>query len=205
MIETSRLAGSVIIAEHHRGPRLGGRRETSAGCLDQRSKKSSEVAAETANGSRIRSIVATCGSTSDHCGAVANAHLRAAQAYMLISMPTGTSMIFGVLRVISDLLSPGRRVAVRNTDTAELKIASGHSACPISRMLVPVRMTGLALQDVNRTGIAGVNVWLHRARPHFQVAQHGADRASLQLALGFGTIEPHCIKRRHLVKKTLLR
>ena len=72
-------------------------------------------------------------------------------------------------------------------------------------MLVPVGMTGFALQDINRTETAGVNVWLQRASPHFQAAQYGADRGSLQLALGFGTIEPHCIKRRHLVKKTLLR
>jgi hypothetical protein len=35
------------------------------------------------------------------------AYLRAAQAYMLISMPTGTSTIFGVFQAISDLLSNG--------------------------------------------------------------------------------------------------
>lgn len=39
--------------------------------------------------------------------AVARAYLRAAQAYMLISMPTGTSTIFGVFQAISDLLSNG--------------------------------------------------------------------------------------------------
>jgi hypothetical protein len=31
------------------------------------------------------------------------AYLRAAQAYMLISMPTGTSTIFGVFQVIREL------------------------------------------------------------------------------------------------------
>jgi hypothetical protein len=35
------------------------------------------------------------------------AYLRAAQAYMLISMPTGTSTIFGVFQAIPDLLSNG--------------------------------------------------------------------------------------------------
>jgi hypothetical protein len=34
----------------------------------------------------------------------ATAYLRAAQAYMLISMPTGTSTIFGVFQAISALL-----------------------------------------------------------------------------------------------------
>src|SRR5437660_11117229 len=36
-----------------------------------------------------------------------HAYLRAAQAYMLISMPTGTSMIFGVFQAISTLLLRG--------------------------------------------------------------------------------------------------
>ena len=38
------------------------------------------------------------------CKAVATAYLRAAQAYMLISMPTGTSTIFGVFQAILALL-----------------------------------------------------------------------------------------------------
>jgi hypothetical protein len=38
------------------------------------------------------------------------AYLRAAQAYMLISMPTGTSTIFGVFQAISDLLSNGTAI-----------------------------------------------------------------------------------------------
>jgi hypothetical protein len=42
---------------------------------------------------------------------------------MLISMPTGTSMIFGVFQVISDLLSSGRQVADRNNDRTDPKIA----------------------------------------------------------------------------------
>jgi hypothetical protein len=44
------------------------------------------------------------------------AYLRAAQAYMLISMPTGTSTIFGVFQAISDLLSSGRHIAVTRND-----------------------------------------------------------------------------------------
>jgi hypothetical protein len=38
-----------------------------------------------------------------------NAYLRAAQAYMLISMPTGTSAIFGAFHAIPELLKMGRR------------------------------------------------------------------------------------------------
>jgi hypothetical protein len=87
------------------------------------SQKFSEVAADVANGLRIGSIVTTGWSTSVECGAVANAYLRAAQAYMLISMPTGTSMIFGVFQVISDLLSSRRQVADRNNDRTDPKIA----------------------------------------------------------------------------------
>jgi hypothetical protein len=37
-------------------------------------------------------------------GTVVAAYLRAAQAYMLISMPTGTSTIFGVFQAIMALL-----------------------------------------------------------------------------------------------------
>jgi hypothetical protein len=37
--------------------------------------------------------------------AVATAYLRAAHAYMLISMPTGTSTIFGVFQAILALLA----------------------------------------------------------------------------------------------------
>jgi hypothetical protein len=42
---------------------------------------------------------------------------------MLISMPTGTSMIFGVFQVISDILSTGRQGADRNKDRTDPKIA----------------------------------------------------------------------------------
>jgi hypothetical protein len=42
---------------------------------------------------------------------------------MLISMPTGTSMIFGVFQLISDLLSTGRQVADRINDRTEPEIA----------------------------------------------------------------------------------
>jgi hypothetical protein len=43
-------------------------------------------------------------STSVECEVTASAYSRAAQAYMLISMPTGTSTIFGVFQAISTLL-----------------------------------------------------------------------------------------------------
>ena len=39
---------------------------------------------------------------------VASAYLRAAQAYMLISMPTGTSTIFGAFQAILALLRSNR-------------------------------------------------------------------------------------------------
>jgi hypothetical protein len=38
----------------------------------------------------------------------ASAYLRAAQAYMLISMPTGTSTIFGAFQAILALLGQNR-------------------------------------------------------------------------------------------------
>jgi hypothetical protein len=98
-------------------------KRSSAPSLNQRAKKFSEVAADVANSPRIGSIVTTGESTSVECGTGANAYLRAAQAYMLISMPTGTSMIFGVLHVISDILSTGRQVADRHKDRTGLKIA----------------------------------------------------------------------------------
>ena len=44
--------------------------------------------------------------------AVAAAYLRAAQAYMLISMPTGTSTIFGVFQAILALLANGTHSAL---------------------------------------------------------------------------------------------
>src|ERR1700693_2456650 len=46
-----------------------------------------------------------CGPPPRKCEAVADDYLRAAQAYMLISMPTGTSTIFGVFQAILDILS----------------------------------------------------------------------------------------------------
>jgi len=44
--------------------------------------------------------------------AVAAAYLRAAQAYILISIPTGTSTIFGVFQAISALLANGTNSAL---------------------------------------------------------------------------------------------
>jgi hypothetical protein len=45
--------------------------------------------------------------------AVAAAYLRAAQAYILISMPTGTSTIFGVFQAILALLANGTHSALK--------------------------------------------------------------------------------------------
>ena len=58
--------------------------------------------------------------------AVATAYLRAAQAYMLISMPTGTSTIFGAFQAILALLKvkPDELRPVDNVIRNE-KLASG--------------------------------------------------------------------------------
>jgi len=64
----------------------------------------SEVAADDALRSRVENVAARYGPPPSKCSAIAGAYLRAAQAYMLISMPTGTSTIFGVFQDISILL-----------------------------------------------------------------------------------------------------
>ena len=58
--------------------------------------------------------------------AVSSAYLRAAQAYMLISMPTGTSTIFGAFQAILALLKvkPDELRPVDNVIRNE-KLASG--------------------------------------------------------------------------------
>jgi hypothetical protein len=56
--------------------------------------------------------------------AVAAAYLRAAQAYMLISMPTGTSTIFGVFQAIWLSLSNGRLSVLRDKVVRNEKFAS---------------------------------------------------------------------------------
>jgi hypothetical protein len=64
-------------------------------------------------------------------GAVAFAYLRAAQAYMLISMPTGTSTIFGVFQAISG--SPFERdgrLSSRQKDRATPEIAQAGIRSP---------------------------------------------------------------------------
>jgi hypothetical protein len=60
-------------------------------------------------------LVTTGGPPPSKYGAVTLAYLRAAQAYMLISMPTETSTIFGVFQAIPGLLANGRHfVVLRN-------------------------------------------------------------------------------------------
>jgi hypothetical protein len=54
--------------------------------------------------------------------AVAAAYLRAAHAYILISMPTGTSTIFGVFQAILALLVNRTDFALRGQTTAERKV-----------------------------------------------------------------------------------
>ena len=85
------------------------------------------------------------------CEAVVSAYLRAAQAYMLISMPTGTSTIFGVFQAISDLLSNG------TTDCR---------ACPTIG------------SPSNWRKRARVNIPLQRARPHLYLLEHRTNRNS---------------------------
>jgi hypothetical protein len=51
-------------------------------------------------------------------------YLRAAQAYMLISMPTCTSTIFGVFQVMSELPVSGTIAAVKYVKTTS-KAATG--------------------------------------------------------------------------------
>jgi hypothetical protein len=74
-------------------------------------------------------------STSVKYGAVANGYLRAAQAYMLISMPTGTSTIFGVFQAISAFLpEQDGGLPYRNKDRITPKIAQAgilRAQCPI--------------------------------------------------------------------------
>jgi hypothetical protein len=64
-----------------------------------------------------RHIENACPAQNRRAGQIASVYLRAAQAYMLISMPTGTSTIFGVFQVIwgpptsfGTTLAPGRNV-----------------------------------------------------------------------------------------------
>jgi hypothetical protein len=51
----------------------------------------------------------TSGSPPSKRRSMNDAYLRAAQAYMLISMPTDTSAIFGAFQAIPSLLRRGRR------------------------------------------------------------------------------------------------
>src|SRR6202035_2054208 len=86
--------------------------------------KISEVATDVARSSPIGSVVTTGGPPPRKYGAVANAYLRAAQAYMLISMPTGSSTIFGVFQVISALLlEPDGRAPHPTKDKTRPEIA----------------------------------------------------------------------------------
>jgi hypothetical protein len=54
--------------------------------------------------------------------AVATAYLRAAHAYMLISMPTGTSTIFGAFQAICLSLQGGTDVALTVKLSRECKV-----------------------------------------------------------------------------------
>jgi hypothetical protein len=63
--------------------------------------------------------------TTQSAGQVATkfAYLRAAQAYMLISIPTGTSTIFGVFQAIRELPSPRGTIAALKYGRATPKVA----------------------------------------------------------------------------------
>jgi hypothetical protein len=55
---------------------------------------------------------------------IATSYLRAAQAYMLISIPTGTSTIFGVFQAIFHLLfARERQVTARDNDRTAIATA----------------------------------------------------------------------------------
>jgi hypothetical protein len=78
-------------------------------------------------------------STSVEYGTVAFAYLRAAQAYMLISMPTGTSTIFGVFQAIEISLAAGTTDCHPGTTIGPPpKYRKRTSARPLSRTTVPV-------------------------------------------------------------------
>jgi len=64
----------------------------------------SEVATNPARRPHVRNVVTSSDPPPSKCWSVASAYLRAAQAYMLISMPTDTSTIFGVFQAIAGLL-----------------------------------------------------------------------------------------------------
>ena len=74
----------------------------------------SEVAADATRRPRIGNVVAGYGPPPSKCRTIAGAYLRAAQAYMLISMPTGTSTIFGVFQDITGLLLERDDFALRD-------------------------------------------------------------------------------------------
>ena len=85
------------------------------------------------------SFVTTGGPPPWKYGTVALAYLRAAQAYMLISMPTGTSTIFGVFQVIEISLAAGTTDCHPGpTIGPPPKYRKRAPACPLSRTTVPV-------------------------------------------------------------------
>jgi hypothetical protein len=66
-------------------------------------------------------------------GAIAIVYLRAAQVYMLISMPTGTSTIFGVFQAISDPSRTKRRFAALDNDRTPIETVQADIVAPTFR------------------------------------------------------------------------
>src|SRR5947199_2902982 len=102
------------IAERRRRPRLPERR-CEAWAVSGNASTHSEAA--TLNARRSRgNVIAQGDPPPSECVSFAAAYLRAAQAYMLISMPTGTSTIFGVFQAILALLAKTGRTPPSRTN-----------------------------------------------------------------------------------------
>jgi hypothetical protein len=145
---------------------------------------------------RVGSDLTISGPPPSKYGAVASAYLRAAQAYMLISMPTGTSTIFGVFQAISALLPEQHgRLSRQDKDRITPRIAQAgilhgqHSECRGSNQ---------------SEQICGAQSKFVSGGAQSEQEQDG-QASSLKLALGFGAIEAEGIKRRYLMEETLLR
>ena len=99
--------------------------------------------------SRTGSLVTTGSPPPWKYGALAFAYLRAAQAYMLISMPTGTSTIFGAFQAISDLLSSGTAYCQTEATIGLPPKLRKRTFCTPLRAMVPMRLILRRTEDRN--------------------------------------------------------
>ena len=100
------------------------------------------------------SLVTTGGPPPWKYGAVASAYLRIAQAYMLISMPTGTSTILGVFQAILALLVKGTNSALPAKLVGNGNYASG-IFCHEFNAAVQKKFTGLCGRRSNQSRFNG--------------------------------------------------